>query len=265
MADNIQVTQGTGTTVAADDVGGVLWQRIKIGVGADGSATDVSSANPMPVTNDAIGTQADAAYSGTGNGTLVALLKKLSAQFGAGFTMSGSVSLADAEGIKGQFGQIVANPSQTFTRPADATPYTALDLVANSTTAGSVAFGTLAVARVAAGSCRINRLRLYTNHTTGLSGVSMRVRLWTAQPAYGAGDNGGYTVTSGAAGHLGSFSGAFEQLNDGALAILAPDTGPSLTLKLGSGQAVWWDLQTLTNFTPQSGKTFTCVAEVDQN
>ena len=49
MADNVGYTPGTGATVAADDIGGVLHQRVKIGVGADGSATDVSSSNPMPV------------------------------------------------------------------------------------------------------------------------------------------------------------------------------------------------------------------------
>lgn len=49
MADNVGYTPGSGATVAADDIGGVLHQRIKIGVGADGEATDVSEANPMPV------------------------------------------------------------------------------------------------------------------------------------------------------------------------------------------------------------------------
>jgi hypothetical protein len=48
MADNIGYTPGTGATVAADDIGGVLHQRVKIGVGADGTATDVSQSNPMP-------------------------------------------------------------------------------------------------------------------------------------------------------------------------------------------------------------------------
>lgn len=52
MADNVGYTPGTGATVAADDIGGVLYQRVKIGVGADGSATDVSTANPMPVIVD---------------------------------------------------------------------------------------------------------------------------------------------------------------------------------------------------------------------
>ena len=49
MADNLQVTAGSGTTIAADDIGGVLYQRIKPAFGADGAATDVSTANPLPV------------------------------------------------------------------------------------------------------------------------------------------------------------------------------------------------------------------------
>jgi hypothetical protein len=48
MADNVGYTPGSGATVAADDIGGVLHQRIKIGVGEDGTAVDVSEANPMP-------------------------------------------------------------------------------------------------------------------------------------------------------------------------------------------------------------------------
>lgn len=50
MADNIGYTPGTGATVAADDIAGVLHQRVKIGVGVDGVAVDVSDSNPMPVT-----------------------------------------------------------------------------------------------------------------------------------------------------------------------------------------------------------------------
>jgi hypothetical protein len=49
VADNVGYTPGTGATVAADDIGGVLHQRIKIGVGENGTAVDVSEANPMPV------------------------------------------------------------------------------------------------------------------------------------------------------------------------------------------------------------------------
>jgi hypothetical protein len=48
MADNVAITPGTGASIAADDIGGVLHQRVKLSVGADGSATDLSAANPMP-------------------------------------------------------------------------------------------------------------------------------------------------------------------------------------------------------------------------
>jgi hypothetical protein len=40
MADNVAITAGSGTTVAADDIAGVMHQRIKVSLGADGSATD---------------------------------------------------------------------------------------------------------------------------------------------------------------------------------------------------------------------------------
>lgn len=54
MADNLNVTEGSGKTVAADEVGGALYQRIKIGIGADGEATDLDGgqatmANSVPV------------------------------------------------------------------------------------------------------------------------------------------------------------------------------------------------------------------------
>jgi hypothetical protein len=49
MADNVGYTPGVGASVAADEISGVLHQRVKISVGADGSAVDASSANPLPV------------------------------------------------------------------------------------------------------------------------------------------------------------------------------------------------------------------------
>jgi hypothetical protein len=49
MADNVGYTPGTGALVAADEIGGVLHQRVKLGIGDDGVAVDVSEANPMPV------------------------------------------------------------------------------------------------------------------------------------------------------------------------------------------------------------------------
>jgi NADPH:quinone reductase-like Zn-dependent oxidoreductase len=48
MADNVAYTPGAGATIAADEIGGVLFQRVKPTIGEDGSAVDVSASNPMP-------------------------------------------------------------------------------------------------------------------------------------------------------------------------------------------------------------------------
>lgn len=48
MADNVEVDTGTGISVATDDIGGFHYQRVKITWGADGTATEVAAASPMP-------------------------------------------------------------------------------------------------------------------------------------------------------------------------------------------------------------------------
>lgn len=60
MADNITLNTGSGgDVVAADDLAGVKYQRVKIGIGADGSATDWSTANPGPVAGEVAHDAAD--------------------------------------------------------------------------------------------------------------------------------------------------------------------------------------------------------------
>lgn len=50
MADNITVTPGSGKTIAADDIGGALHQRIKMRHGEEGTSDgDVSRANGLPI------------------------------------------------------------------------------------------------------------------------------------------------------------------------------------------------------------------------
>lgn len=51
MADNYAFTPGSGATGAADDIGGVLYPRVKATWGPDGTANDVDTASgkPMPV------------------------------------------------------------------------------------------------------------------------------------------------------------------------------------------------------------------------
>jgi hypothetical protein len=55
LADNVEITPGSGTKVATDEVTiagtKVQVQRIKPVIGADGAGADVSSSNPMPVSD----------------------------------------------------------------------------------------------------------------------------------------------------------------------------------------------------------------------
>jgi hypothetical protein len=54
MADNVTLnTMSGGDTIAADDIAGIKWQRMKMGWGADGAAVDVSTTAPLPVTTAA--------------------------------------------------------------------------------------------------------------------------------------------------------------------------------------------------------------------
>ena len=57
MADNLTLNNSgaTGTVIAADDIGGVLHCRSKVGFGADGAYVDVSSSAPLPTRNVAAG------------------------------------------------------------------------------------------------------------------------------------------------------------------------------------------------------------------
>ena len=50
MADNVGYTPGSGATIAADDIGGILFQRVKPTWGSDGVANDVNETTPLPVT-----------------------------------------------------------------------------------------------------------------------------------------------------------------------------------------------------------------------
>jgi hypothetical protein len=49
LADNVEITSGTGTSIAADEISSVKHQRVKVEWGVDGVAVDTSASNPLPV------------------------------------------------------------------------------------------------------------------------------------------------------------------------------------------------------------------------
>jgi hypothetical protein len=109
------------------------------------------------------GAKADAAaVSDTGTFSLVALFKRLLQKITSGLSVGG----------------FTARPSATFTRPADTNVYASGDLVANSTTAGSVAPMAFTIGRDALGKGgMVRRVRLRKSGTS-ITNASFRLHLY---------------------------------------------------------------------------------------
>ena len=93
MADNVILNAGTGgDTAAADDIGGVKYQRIKLVHGADGvNAGDVSTANGLPVKQQ--GATSATLASVAQNAASVTLLASNASRLGAIFVNDSTVVL----------------------------------------------------------------------------------------------------------------------------------------------------------------------------
>jgi len=88
-----------------------------------------------------------------------------------------------------------------FTRPADTTAYADGDLIANSTTAGSVTPLTFTTSRVV-GQGTISAIRMYKSGPTATN-FNVTLYLFTASPTVTNGDNGALAVST-ALYHIGS-------------------------------------------------------------
>lgn len=185
-----------------------------------------------------------------------------------GFTTSeASLSVTSASDAAFPVVGFTANPaSGVLTAVGGATGYAINDLIASSATANLIVVPSMTIARVAAGSGFISKIRLVSNEASGLAGAGVKLRLWTAAPTYTNGDNGAYAVATGMAGRLGVYTGTFEQGADGAVADLTDASGGSGDpFKLASGLLVYWDLQATTAITLAAGKTFTAYPQVLQD
>ncbi len=158
---------------------------------------------------------------------------------------------------------LVTNPTASQTRPANSTPYSQNDLIANNTAAGSIIVPSIAIVN-AAGGVAVPRVRLYTNVTTNWDSAAVTVRLWSSPPTYNNGDNGAYSVATGTTSYLGRFEITMTQNSDGAYGTGAPSTGTAVYAKLASGVSVYWDLQYTgaSALTPQVSQTFTLQPEL---
>lgn len=361
MADNVAITAGTGTTIGADDVGGVLIQRVKTTWGPDGTANDadVATGKPLPVQlrgptgtdltgtagtasaavitvqGIASGTAQPASQSGTwtvqpGNtanttawkvdGSAVtqpvsiatapvlvagaALIGKVDIQVAGSTVATGSgvngatvirtalatdspgiiatgtagtasSTVLTVQGIAGATPQPVGGvtvtqaASSTITRPADTTAYASGDLVANSTTAGSVTnlqFTTLA--RVSGGSGVIIGAQIQKS-TNSVTNAAFRLHLFNTAPTYTSnGDNTALTtvVVASAKGYLGYIDiTAMVGFSDVSWGSGAPDNSRGGVPYVATAQIIYGLLEARGAYTPGNAEVFTVTVDALQD
>jgi hypothetical protein len=158
------------------------------------------------------------------------------------------------------------NPTSTLTLTSATTAYTAGQLIANNSTAGSVVVPSFAYSNIIGSAAIIPRLRLSTNDTTSTAwgGQTIQVDLWSAAPTFSNGDRGTWSPATGAASHLGSFSCTMSaEYGDGAYAECAPAVGNFALPKLPGAALVYWTLDAISGSgATGASKVFTLTAEV---
>lgn len=129
--------------------------------------------------------------------------------------------------------------SSSFTRPADTIAYAAGDLIANSTTGGSVvpmAFPLTGLSGT--GQTIILRTRLSKTNTSPTN-ASFRLHLYEAAPVVANGDNGAWS-TSRAANYLGNIDiASMFAFTDGCTGYGAVASGAEMRLRLSSGTTLY--------------------------
>lgn len=232
MADNANLTAGDGSLIAgADEIGGIKYPRVKVNFGADGSTSDVSTSNPLPVDGSGVTQPVSGTVAVTNAGTF-----PVQATLAAGATniaKAEDAASANADvGVPAMAIQL-ATPADTAGTDGD---YAMLQmsagrlwcssLITGTVTVGSHAVtnaGTFAVqATVAAGATNIAKAEDVASADADVGVPAMAVR--KATPANTSGTDGDYEMLQVSAGRLWASSQAY-----GATAADAALTNPPIT------------------------------------
>lgn len=164
MADNLDVTPGTGATIAADDIGAnVLAQRVKPVWGPDGTGNDidVATGKPLPVQmRSATGlipigepTDAKSTATDTTSASLIAVNKQISASVQALATTlpAGTNVIGKIAGTDANDAVLTGNPVLVGGRASAAAP-SAVSADADAVSAWYLRNGAQATALTAAGA-----------------------------------------------------------------------------------------------------------------
>lgn len=151
----------------------------------------------------------------------------------------------------------IITTSATFTRPADTTAYTSGDLIANSTTAGSVTPMTFSVGYGT--GFKINRASVKFNSATPTN-AKFRIHLYTSSPTVTNGDNGAWLSTE--SGYQGAVdvdaSGLTFSDSTRAFGIYVNTAlNPSMFISPSVNQIIYGLLTATAAYTPTSAEVFT--------
>ena len=148
-----------------------------------------------------------------------------------------------------------------FTRPADTTAYASGDLVANSTTAGSVAAMEFTGSRNMKQVFWIRKVKLHKSGTS-VTNAAFRVHFFRAAPTTVTnGDNGAFSV-SGVADYIGAVDVTLNRaFTDGAAGFGAPIVGNEMIVKQAAGVSIYALIEARGAYTPSSAEVFTVTLE----
>ncbi len=148
-----------------------------------------------------------------------------------------------------------------FARPADVTAYASGDLVANSTTAGSVT--AMAFPLMGLRSPKIVGAQIRKNTATATA-ATFRLHLFSAAPTVSAGDNAAIAVSSSLANYFGYID--LDMTTAGsviAAATLALRVGFTVPLGLGEGLTTIYGLmEARAAYAPGNAEQFTLALEL---
>ena len=147
-----------------------------------------------------------------------------------------------------------------FTRPNDTNAYSTGDLIANSTTAGSVVPLEFLGCSFDGGGTRIEAVRIRKSGTS-TTNAQFRVHLYALAPTASNGDNGAF-LTNRADDYLGAFDVTVDRsFTDGACGRGLSMTGTPLTVVLPTGTIIYGLLEARAAYTPAAQEVFTVILE----
>lgn len=226
MADNVNITEGSGKVIAADDIGSVFYQRVKSTWGPDGTAndTDIASGKALPVQLRG--------SDGTDRSNLLP--------------------------VSGNFATITTQ----VTRPGDTTAYAAEDAFANSTSAPtSGGFTLTGCARASGGSGVITDavVGMSTN-----AGTSLQGEVWLFDTSVTAiNDNAAFSISDADRDKLVGII-PFTTNQSGSLNASAHVTGLNMGFTCVGSADLRFLVKVKNAYTPANAEVFTVRLKIQQ-